>query len=190
MCFLNAGLLLFSHSVTSNSSVIPRTVAHQAPLSMGFSRQEYWSGLPFASPSDLPDPGIELASPALEGRFFITKPPGESQMLGYKESNRSHCRSLLRAFSMLMFIVTLREGHMTWVFPKVNWLWNPFCGDQGARFGNVGERSGNGRKGMDVVTQRLDLQDLWEDEWKRISRLPARDSGAADGGSDWGRGAL
>ena len=45
--------------------VIPWTVAHQAPLSMGFSRQEYFSGLPFPSPRDLPDPGIEPRSPAL-----------------------------------------------------------------------------------------------------------------------------
>ena len=51
----------------------PWTVARQAPLSMGFSRQEYWSGLPFPSPGDLPDPGIKpvsLASPVLAGRFF------------------------------------------------------------------------------------------------------------------------
>ena len=46
--------------------VTPWTVAHQAPLSMGFSRQEYWSGLPFPSPGDLPDPGIEPGSPALQ----------------------------------------------------------------------------------------------------------------------------
>ena len=44
----------------------PWTVAHQAPLSMGFSRQEYWSGLPFPPPGDLPDPGIKLLSPALQ----------------------------------------------------------------------------------------------------------------------------
>ena len=44
----------------------PQTVARQAPLSMGFSRQEYWSGLPFPSPGDLPDPGIESGSPALQ----------------------------------------------------------------------------------------------------------------------------
>ena len=44
---------------------IPWTVAYQTPLSMGFSRQEYWSGLPFPSPGDLPDPGIEPESPAL-----------------------------------------------------------------------------------------------------------------------------
>ena len=52
-----------------------RTVVHQAPLSMGFSKQEYWSGLPFPSPGDLPDPGIEFAflvSPALAGRLLIS----------------------------------------------------------------------------------------------------------------------
>ena len=46
--------------------MIPQTVACQAPLSMGFSRQEYWSGLPFPSPEDLPDPGIEPGSPAFQ----------------------------------------------------------------------------------------------------------------------------
>ena len=50
--------------------VTPRTVAHQAPLGMGFSRQEYWSGLPFASPGDLPDPGIKPRSSVFAGRFF------------------------------------------------------------------------------------------------------------------------
>ena len=55
----------------------PWTVAHQAPLSMEFSRQEYWSGLPFPSPRDLPNPGIEPMSPALAGGFFTTMPPGK-----------------------------------------------------------------------------------------------------------------
>ena len=50
-------------------------VARQAPLSMGFPRQEYWSGLPCSPPGDLPDPGIEPVSPALAGRFFTTEPP-------------------------------------------------------------------------------------------------------------------
>ena len=54
---------------------IPWTVALQAPLSMGFLRQEYWSGLPFPSPGDLPHPGIQPASPALAGGFFTTEPP-------------------------------------------------------------------------------------------------------------------
>ena len=53
------------------------TVAHQAPLSMIFSRQEYWSGLPFPSPGDLPNPGIEPAYPALAGGFFTTELPGK-----------------------------------------------------------------------------------------------------------------
>ena len=53
----------------------PWTVAHQAPLSMGFTRQEYWSRLPFPPPGDLPDPGIEPRSPALAGGFFTTEPP-------------------------------------------------------------------------------------------------------------------
>ena len=48
----------------------PWTVAHQAPLSMGFSRQEYWSGLPFPSPGDLPDPGMELSCPALQAILY------------------------------------------------------------------------------------------------------------------------
>ena len=54
----------------------PWTVARQAPLSMGFPRQEYWSGLPFLSPEDLPNPGIEPVSPALAGGFFTTVPTG------------------------------------------------------------------------------------------------------------------
>ena len=55
----------------------PWTVTCQAPLFMGFSRQEYWSWLPFYSPGDLPDPGIELSSPTLAGGFFTTEPPGK-----------------------------------------------------------------------------------------------------------------
>ena len=74
----------------------PWTVTHQAPVSMEFSRQEYWSrlpsptpgdvphlgieqmsALPFPTPGDLPDPGIKPASPALAGRFFTSEPPGK-----------------------------------------------------------------------------------------------------------------
>ena len=56
--------------------VIPLTVIYQASLSMGFSRQEYWSGLPFPSPGDLPDPGIEPRSPALQADALPSEPPG------------------------------------------------------------------------------------------------------------------
>ena len=62
----------------------PWTVAHQASLSMGFSRQEYWSGLPFPSPGDLPNPGIEyksLVSPALAGELFTTALPRQPATL-------------------------------------------------------------------------------------------------------------
>ena len=55
----------------------PRTIAYQAPPSMGFSRQEYWSGLPFPSPGDLPYPGIEPGSPALWADALSSKPPGK-----------------------------------------------------------------------------------------------------------------
>ena len=56
----------------------PWTVAHQATPSMGFSRQEYWSGLPFPSPGDLPDPGIEPRSPALQADALISEPPAKA----------------------------------------------------------------------------------------------------------------
>ena len=61
----------------------PWTVAHQAPLSMGFSRQEYWSGLPYLPPGDLPDTGIEpapLMSPALAVEFFTTSATWEAPL--------------------------------------------------------------------------------------------------------------
>ena len=53
----------------------PWIVARQAPLSMEYSRQEYWTGLPFPTPGNLPDPGIKPAAPALSGGFFTTEPP-------------------------------------------------------------------------------------------------------------------
>ena len=62
----------------------PWTIARQALLSMGFPRQEYWGGLPFPSPGDLQNPGMEPmspASPALRGRFLTTVPPGEPVLI-------------------------------------------------------------------------------------------------------------
>ena len=69
--------------------VIPWTVASQAPLSMGFSRQEYWNGLPCPPPGDLPDPGIEpgsLTSPALAGKFFTTNATWEAHSSSSSQS--------------------------------------------------------------------------------------------------------
>ena len=63
-----------SRSVVSGSAT-PWTVARQAPLSVGFSRQERWSGLSFPSPEDLPNPGIELGSPALQADSLTSEPP-------------------------------------------------------------------------------------------------------------------
>ena len=67
--------LAVSHSAT------PWTVAHQAPLSMEFSRQEYWSGLLFPSPGDLPDPGIKPRSAALQADSLLSEPPGRQNQL-------------------------------------------------------------------------------------------------------------
>ena len=58
----------------------PWTVVYQAPLSMGFSRQECWSGLPFPSPGDLPDPGIEPGSPTLQADALLSEPPGKPKI--------------------------------------------------------------------------------------------------------------
>ena len=60
----------------------PWTVTYQAPRSMGFSRQEYWSGLPFPSPGDLPNPGIEPGSPALKVDALTSEPPGKPNTKG------------------------------------------------------------------------------------------------------------
>ena len=78
LCGTHICMCPFSHV---QLSVTPWTVTHQAPLSMGFSRQEYWSELPFPSPGDLSDPGIKppsLTSPALAGRFFTTSTTWEA----------------------------------------------------------------------------------------------------------------
>ena len=66
----------WSRSVVSDSAIL-WTVAHQVPPSMGFSRQKYWSGSPFPSPGDLPDPGIKPRSPALQADALTSEPPGK-----------------------------------------------------------------------------------------------------------------
>ena len=75
----------------------PWTVTYQATLTLGFFRQECWSGLPFPSPGDLPDPGIEPASPALTGGFFIIEPPRETPALLL-----GGCNFKASAFTMLV----------------------------------------------------------------------------------------
>ena len=70
-------LLLLSRFSRVRLFVTLWTVAHQARQSMGFSRQEYWSGLPFPSPGDLPDPWIEPRSPTLQANALTSEPPGK-----------------------------------------------------------------------------------------------------------------
>ena len=71
----------------------PWAVAHQAPLSMGFSRQEYWSGLPFPSPGDLPNPGIEPGSPALQADALFSE-----CYQGLRQEKRMRIRGLGEGF--------------------------------------------------------------------------------------------
>ena len=67
----------------------PWTITYQAPLTMGFSRQE-WSGLPFPPPGDLPDPGIELRSPALQADTLLSEPPGNKFIHNRREIKGRH----------------------------------------------------------------------------------------------------
>ena len=73
--FLRAIACMFCHA---NSFATPWTIADQAPLSTGFSRQNYWSGLSCLSPGDLPDPGIKSASPGLQADSLLSEPPGKT----------------------------------------------------------------------------------------------------------------
>ena len=86
----------------------PWTVANGAPPSMGFSRQEYWSGLPFPSPGDLPDPGIEPGSPALQADALPSEPPGKSyvESIGECKAKRS-CKTAFVNIINLRSIVKL-----------------------------------------------------------------------------------
>ena len=92
-CVVNVSVL--SRSVVSDSAT-SWIVAHLPPLSMGFSRQEYWSGLPFSSPGHLPNPGIEPKSPALQVDSLLTRIKGKPMPLNAAASAKSHqsCRTL------------------------------------------------------------------------------------------------
>ena len=88
------------------------TVAHQAPPSMGFSRQEYWSGLPFPSPGDLPDPGIEPRSPVLQADALTSEPPGKPfflEVLDKIATSFQHRNILLQGGYSMDLIYTLEK---------------------------------------------------------------------------------
>ena len=90
--------------------VTPWTIASQAPPSMEFSRQEYWSGLPFPSPGDLPDPGIKPGSPALQADTLLSEPPGkEARTINDLPARQVHefCPSPGRVVSLIMGLLPL-----------------------------------------------------------------------------------
>ena len=95
--FLGMILLLSTKDSLSRVRLFatPWTVAHQAPPSMGFSRQEYWSGLPFPFPGDLPDPGIEPRSTALQEDALTSEPPGEWDPKTYFLFSKIHLNQIL-----------------------------------------------------------------------------------------------
>ena len=93
------------------------TVALKAPLSMGFSRQDYWSGLPFSTPGDLPNPGIEPASPALAGRFFTTKSPGKPFPLLINDSI-FHSVNKLKVLIIFNFCTSQLRSYTDFLPPK------------------------------------------------------------------------
>ena len=110
---LSFPFFFFVCSVMSDC-VTPWIIAHQAPLSMGFSRQEYWNGLPFPSLGDLPNPGIEpvsLAFPALSGGFFITSTTWEACYLltCYKLCDRI---IFLDCYCMLIALISRPRGRI------------------------------------------------------------------------------
>ena len=91
--------LIFLYTKDSLSRIrlfaTPWTVIHQIPLSMGFSRQEYWSGVPFPSPGDLPGPGIEPRSPALQEDALTSEPPGKWDPKTYFLFSKIHLNQIL-----------------------------------------------------------------------------------------------
>ena len=105
----------------------PWTVAHQVPLFMEFSRQEYWSGLPFPTPGDLPDLGIEPMSPALAGGFFTAEPPGKPQpSVTQREDLQLHLETVMASNLAIISTPTfdLKETNI-----KINWQVAPRSGN-------------------------------------------------------------
>ena len=108
-------MCLISRSAISDSLRPCETVVHQTPLSLGFPRQAHWSGLPFPSPGDLPDPGLEPTLPALAGRFFTTKPP---ELYIFWEENHRVKVPFYHFVISVVFIAALFTIAKIWEQPK------------------------------------------------------------------------
>ena len=99
------------------------TVVSQTPLSMGFSRQEYWSGLPFPSPGDLPNPGIEPGSPALEADALTSEPPGKPilYLLTFHDETNTSLHGILPKSFNFCIVKRKRVKPKPKVFYKNTW---------------------------------------------------------------------
>ena len=106
----------------------PWTVAHQAPPSRGFSRQEYWSGLPFPSPGDLPDPGIEPRSPTLEADALTSEPLRNTTISwpllinGIFLGELGWIATLLKGYGTELFF-KYPKGHLWWGLKILKYKW-------------------------------------------------------------------
>ena len=103
-------------------SATPRAAARQPPLSMGFSRQEYWSGLLFPPPGDLPNPRIKpmsLASPSLAGGFFTPEPPGKPHITQYNYKNQD-CNIDTPVPSYFQIHCSITCCHNNIIYSKIN----------------------------------------------------------------------
>ena len=112
----------------SDSFATPSTVAHQAPLSTGFSRLEYWSGLPFPLPGDLPDSGIEPRSPALASGLFTTVPFENFSKLRPIVWLPSFSLMLQCCFGLLPVLVCSRGSGTFSPLPQKEPILPPVCG--------------------------------------------------------------
>ena len=108
--------------LVSDSFATLWTVAHQAPPSMEFSRQEYWSGLPFPSPGDLPDPGIKPRSPALWADTLPAEPPGKPSVYE-RDPNKSRSENLKIGVPGVILLVL----YLIYIFLRILFLQDILC---------------------------------------------------------------
>ena len=104
----------------------PRMVAHQAPLSMGFSRQEYWSGLSFPSPGDPPDPGIEPGSPVLQADSLPSEPPPAHKP--WCSGHGTHSKAPMQGGDACQGLSIIQQHSLKPFLTLQHWKWKGSCG--------------------------------------------------------------
>ena len=115
MTNLKVKVKLLSHAQLFST---PCIVAYQAPLSMEFSRQEYWSGLPFLSPGDLPNPGIKPRSPALQADALPSEPPEKPNLDGILKSRNITLPTKVHLIKAMVFPVVMYRCE-SWTIKKI-----------------------------------------------------------------------